>query len=31
LQGASAYITSNFTFSANGELVDNQYVRIYTP
>jgi hypothetical protein len=30
-QGASGYITSNFTFSANGELVDNQYVRIYTP
>jgi hypothetical protein len=30
-QWASGYITSNFTFSANGELVDNQYVRIYTP
>jgi len=30
-RGASGYITSNFTFSANGELVDNQYVRIYTP
>jgi hypothetical protein len=30
-RGASGYITSNFTFSANGEVVDNQYVRIYTP
>jgi hypothetical protein len=31
LIGASGYITSNFTFSAEGEVVDNQYVRIYTP
>jgi hypothetical protein len=27
-RGASGYITSNFTFSAGGELVDNQYIRI---
>ena len=31
LRGASGYITSNFTFSAEGVVVDNQYVRIYTP
>jgi hypothetical protein len=30
-QGASGYITSNFTFSAQGEVVDDQYARIYTP
>jgi hypothetical protein len=31
MQGASGYITSNFTFEARGEVVDNQYARIYTP
>jgi hypothetical protein len=29
--GASGYITSNFTFSAEGEVLDNQYARIFTP
>ena len=29
--GATGLITSNFTFSAEGDVVDNQYVRIYTP
>ena len=29
--GATGLITSNFTFSEQGEVVDNQYVRIYTP
>jgi hypothetical protein len=29
-QGASGFITSNFTVSSNGELVDNQYARIFT-
>ncbi|MDP6823279.1 MAG: hypothetical protein QF554_08305 [Dehalococcoidia bacterium] len=28
--GATGHITSNFTFSEAGELVDNQYVRIFT-
>jgi hypothetical protein len=30
-QGARGYITSNFTASATGEVVDNNYLRIYTP
>jgi hypothetical protein len=30
-QGASGYITSNFTVSASGEVVDNQYVRMVLP
>lgn len=29
-EGATGKITSNFTFSGEGEVVDNQYVRIYT-
>ena len=29
--GATGLITSNFTFSAEGEVVDNQYVRLFTP
>jgi len=29
--GATGLITSNFTFSAEGDVVDNQYVRIFTP
>ncbi len=29
--GATGLITSNFTFSDQGDVVDNQYVRIYTP
>ena len=29
--GATGLITSNFTFSEQGEVVDNQYVRIFTP
>ncbi len=29
--GATGLITSNFTFSEQGDLVDNEYVRIYTP
>ena len=29
--GATRLITSNFTFSDQGDVVDNQYVRIYTP
>ena len=29
--GATGLITSNFTFSDQGDLVDNEYVRIYTP
>ncbi len=28
--GASGLITANFTFSEQGDVVDNQYVRIYT-
>ena len=30
-QGARGYITSNFTASASGEAVDNNYLRIFTP
>ena len=30
-RGATGLITSNFTFSEQGEVVDNHYVRIYTP
>ncbi len=30
-QGASGYITSNFTVSAGGEVVDNHYVRMVLP
>jgi hypothetical protein len=30
-QGASGYITSNFTVSARGEVVDNHYVRMVLP
>lgn len=30
-QGAQGYITSNFTVSAVGEVVDNNYLRIYIP
>jgi len=29
--GATGIITSNFTFSDQGDVVDNEYVRIYTP
>ncbi|MCH7662209.1 MAG: hypothetical protein IH933_17115, partial [Euryarchaeota archaeon] len=29
--GATGLITSNFTFSDQGDLVDNEYVRIFTP
>ncbi|MCH8298375.1 MAG: hypothetical protein IH873_09925 [Chloroflexi bacterium] len=29
--GATGLITSNFTFSEQGDVVDNQYVRLYTP
>lgn len=29
--GATGLITSNFTFSAEGDVVDNEYVRIFTP
>ena len=29
-EGASGKITSNFIFSGEGEVVDNEYVRIYT-
>jgi hypothetical protein len=29
-QGASGFITSNFTVSSSGELVDNEYARIFT-
>ncbi len=29
--GTTRLITSNFTFSDQGDVVDNQYVRIYTP
>ena len=28
--GATGYITSNFTVSAEGDVVDNQYVRVLT-
>jgi len=30
-QGATGIITSNFTFSETGQVVDNQYARIFTP
>jgi hypothetical protein len=30
-QGASGYITSNFTVSVQGEVVDNHYVRMALP
>lgn len=30
-KGATGLITSNFTFSEQGEVVDNHYVRIFTP
>ena len=30
-QGVSGMITSNFTFSEQGDVVDNHYVRIYIP
>ncbi len=29
--GATGLITSNFTFSEEGDVVDNQYVRVFTP
>jgi len=29
--GATGLITSNFTFSEQGDVVDNHYVRLYTP
>ena len=29
--GATGLITSNFTFSEQGDLVDNHYVRLFTP
>jgi hypothetical protein len=29
--GASGLITGNFTFSEQGDVVDNHYVRLYTP
>ena len=29
--GATGYITSNFTVSADGEVVDNHYVRMFLP
>ena len=29
--GATGLITSNFTFSEQGDVVDDHYVRIYTP
>jgi hypothetical protein len=29
--GAAGYITSNFTVSAEGEVVDNHYVRMFLP
>ena len=31
LRGATGYITSNFTVSAQGEVVDNHYVRLVLP
>ncbi len=31
LRGATGYITSNFTVSADGEVVDNHYVRMVLP
>lgn len=29
--GATGYITSNFTISAEGDVVDNQYIRLFIP
>jgi hypothetical protein len=29
--GATGYITSNFTVSGDGEVVDNHYVRMFLP
>ena len=29
--GAAGYITSNFTVAADGEVVDNHYVRMFLP
>jgi len=29
--GATGYITSNFTVSGDGEVVDNHYVRMFIP
>lgn len=29
--GATGYVTSNFTISDDGDVIDNQYVRIFTP
>ena len=29
--GANGLITSNFTFSEQGDIVDNHYVRLFTP
>ena len=29
--GATGLITSNFTFSEQGDIVDNHYVRLFTP
>jgi hypothetical protein len=29
--GATGYITSNFTVSADGDVVDNHYVRMFIP
>ena len=30
-EGASGFITSNFTVNETGDLTDNQYVRIFLP
>jgi hypothetical protein len=30
-RGATGHITSNFTVSAEGEVVDNHYVRVFIP
>jgi hypothetical protein len=30
-RGATGYITSNFTVSAEGDVVDNHYVRMFIP
>jgi len=29
--GATGLITSNFTFSEQGDIVDNHYIRLFTP
>lgn len=29
--GATGYVTSNFTVSAEGDVVDNQYIRMFIP